>query len=157
MDRLRASVLGEYQDEGNVEAKTASWQRFSEKAFSSSTATRKKQKTHAEGGLRAKKTANSDIRSGGTSDNGTSNNTAGVAGDTTAAEQGEGTTAEGNPAFSRGDRVAGGPEQATGGAVASFACWVCRRGFKSANALAQHEAKSELHLINVQLKDFLST
>lgn len=50
----------------------------------------------------------------------------------------------------------GRDESTCGSGATSFACWVCRRGFKSARALAHHEAKSELHLINVQLREFLS-
>eukprot|EP00903_Cladosiphon_okamuranus_P005642 g5608.t1 len=41
-------------------------------------------------------------------------------------------------------------------AGAGFVCWVCRRGFRSAKGLANHEAKSELHEINVQLREVVS-
>ena len=37
-----------------------------------------------------------------------------------------------------------------------FKCLVCRRGFKSVEGLARHEAQSELHRINVELSEVLS-
>lgn len=58
------------------------------------------------------------------------------------------------------ERASAGPDapKAAGekAAGSGFVCWVCRRGFKSVEGLANHEAKSELHDINVQLREFLS-
>ncbi|CAN0480706.1 unnamed protein product, partial [Discosporangium mesarthrocarpum] len=34
-------------------------------------------------------------------------------------------------------------------------CLICRRGFKSVGSLRRHEAMSELHAINMQLRDLM--
>lgn len=151
MDRLREDVLGD-EDTGAVEAKTASWQKFT-----SSTPKRKiaelgaRHKTSRDGGATGATSAwetrgghGSHCGDDGTTpETGTARLDKGVA----AAERRDGTAA---PSSHPGV----GAEHEGGGAT--FVCWVCRRGFKSAKGLAKHEAKSELHLINVQLQEFLS-
>lgn len=49
------------------------------------------------------------------------------------------------------------PKKAESGVKTMFACMICRRGFKSAKGLAQHEAHSELHRINVELREVMLT
>lgn len=44
-----------------------------------------------------------------------------------------------------------------GDAGAGFVCWVCRRSFKSRRGLEHHESMSELHMINMELQEFLSS
>lgn len=151
MSRLRDDVLG--SDGSEVEAKTASWLKFN------STTTPKRRGGGGASGRREKAKRN---------------NSNGVASPGVACSQGQAYGAEGSGigiAGSRGDvgdlEKGGGADAAAGrsdgssvaggkAAGSGFACWVCRRGFKSAKGLAHHEAKSELHEINVQLREFLS-
>lgn len=123
MDRLREDVLGSGEDAKDVEAKTASWQKFS-----SATAPKRRAAGGASG--RQGKTR----KSGGV----------GVGRGDGAGQRGA--SAGPDPPTVAGDKAAG----------AESVCWVCRRGFKSAKGLVNHEAKSELHEINVQLREFLS-
>lgn len=125
LSRLREDVLGSSEDAEDVEAKTASWQKFN-----SATAPKRRAAGGASG-RREKTTKTSGLGAGRSSDG--------------AAGQG-GTSAGRDPPNAAADKAAG----------AEFVCWVCRRGFKSAKGLANHEAKSELHEINVQLREFLS-
>lgn len=126
MTRLREDVLGSSEDAQEVEAKTASWQKFN-----STTAPKRRAAGGASGRRENKK------KSGGS-----------------AAERGDGAGHAGATS-----RAGPGPPSVAAaekaGGTASV-CWVCRRGFKSAKGLANHEAKSELHEINVQLREFLS-
>ncbi|CAM9308692.1 unnamed protein product, partial [Hapterophycus canaliculatus] len=131
IDRLREDLLGGKEDESEVEAKTASWQNFNAKATA--------QKRKAGGGRRENaKRSNAEFANSG------QGGRLGVGGG----------SSERSPETAPTDR----PKPPGGKAAGpGFVCWVCRRGFKSAKGLAQHEAKSELHEINVQLKDFLPT
>lgn len=164
MDRLREDVLGSNEGASEVEAKTASWQKFN------STAKPKRRRAAGVGGTarRPEKTNKSPrVSSGATA----------VAGPGEPAKkdsQGEnhwrsgpergGLSAEGRSDSRSEGGCAGGTvgtdpanvvrEKAATGP--GFACLICRRGFKSAKGLAHHEANSELHEINVQLRDFMS-
>lgn len=126
INRLREDMLGSSEDAKDVEAKTASWQKFS------STTAPKRRVAGGASGHREKTTKTGGLGVG--RGNG--------------AEQG-GTSAGPDP-----PNVAAEKEEAAG---TGFVCWVCRRGFKSAKGLANHEAKSELHEINVQLREFRSS
>ncbi|CAM9126932.1 unnamed protein product [Scytosiphon promiscuus] len=130
--RLREDLLGGEDDGSKMEAKTASWQKFS------ATATAPKRKAGGGRRERAKRSNAEWVTSRA--------------------------TVEGSVAVGGGGEIESSAEAATsdrpissGGKEAGpgYVCWVCRRGFKSAKGLATHEAKSELHEINVQLKDFL--
>eukprot|EP00752_Nemacystus_decipiens_P016374 g14637.t1 len=124
VNRLREEVLGSSDDAKDVEAKTASWQKFN------STTTPKRRAAGGASGRREKTTKTSGLGTG------------------------HGGACAGQGGASAGpDPPEVGAEKAAG---TGFVCWVCRRGFKSAKGLANHEAKSELHAINVQLRDFLS-
>lgn len=153
MERLRRDVLGNEERAGEVEAKTASWQKFN-------SATRGR-KTGGAAGRREKPKRGSPGVAAATGSEAQGANRKGVglnASNATSSSTDKG--AEGGVAAG-GERSADGSlsgPQVSGerGAKAGFACWVCRRGFKSAKGLAHHEAKSELHAINVQLRDLLS-
>lgn len=123
MNRLREDVLGSSEDAKEVEAKTASWQKFN-----STTAPKRRAAGGGASGRREK-----TRKSGGL---GVGRGDAGQEG-----------ASVGPDLFNVAAEKAAGPEPV---------CWVCRRGFKSAKGLANHEAKSELHEINVQLREFLS-
>ena len=154
MDRLRSDVLGSEERAGEVEAKTASWQKFNSttrgrKAGGASRLRENPKKGSAGLGPATGAEAQGVNRTGvglGTS-NCASTGKGAVGG---VAPEGAG-TGSAEAAVTDPQQV---PEEK--GAKAGFACWVCRRGFKSAKGLAHHEAKSELHAINVQLRDFLS-
>lgn len=125
MNRLREDVLGSGEDAKDVEAKTASWQKFN------STTAPKRRAAGGASGRREKKT--------------TKTSGLGVGDGGGGAGQG-GASAGPDPPDMAAEKAAG----------AGSVCWICRRGFKSAKGLANHEAKSELHAINVQLREFLS-
>lgn len=135
MNRLREDVLGSGEDAKDVEAKTASWQKFN-----STTAPTKRRAAAAGGASGRREKAQ---KSGGLG--------VGCRG---GAGQG-GASAGPDPPNVAADKAvpphSSPPRQETGQHV----CWVCRRGFKSAKGLTNHEAKSELHEINVQLREFL--
>ncbi|CAM9159779.1 unnamed protein product, partial [Ectocarpus sp. 8 AP-2014] len=151
MSRLRDDVLG--SDGSEVEAKTASWLKFN------STTTPKRRGGGGTAGRREKAKRN---------------NSKGVSSPVVACSQGQAYGAEGSGSGVEGSggdvgdlKRGGGADAAAGrsdgssvagekAAGSGFACWVCRRGFKSAKGLAHHEAKSELHEINVQLREFLT-
>lgn len=124
MNRLREDVLGISENAKDVEAKTASWQKFN-------ATTAPKRRAAGDASARLEKT--------------TKTSGLGVGGGGSGAGQGRASAGPGPP-----DMAA---EKAAG---AGSVCWICRRGFKSAKGLANHEAKSELHAVNVQLREFLS-
>lgn len=148
MERLREDVLGSEERVGEVEAKTASWQKFN-------SATRGRKAGGAAGRREKPKRGSAGLAAGTGSEtqraerkgvglnasNGTSSTDKG----------GEGGAAGGGESSADGS-LSGPQVSEERRAKAGFACWVCRRGFKSAKGLAHHEAKSELHAINVQLR-----
>ncbi|CAM9156758.1 unnamed protein product, partial [Laminaria digitata] len=151
MDRLRRDVLGSEERAGEVEAKTASWQKFNSatrgRKAGGSAGRREKPKRGSAGLAAATGSEAQGANSNGKGlDTSSSASTGKGAGGGVAA--GGGSSAEGS--------LSGPQVSEEKGDKAGFACWVCRRGFKSAKGLAHHEAKSELHGINVQLREFLS-
>lgn len=157
MDRLREDVLGNDQDAGAVEAKTASWQKFTStipKRKQGFTGRRDKTK-RSETGVAAMGLEGPEVQDSGGHNRNSSANSVHSAGTTPSDDLvgGGRATGEGDSAEPVRSRPEVGEEKRAG---AAFVCWVCRRGFKSAKGLAHHEAKSELHVINVQLREFLS-
>lgn len=141
IDKLRDAVLGSEGD-GAVEAKTASWQKFS--ATSS-----KRKASHG------KPKAKASRRSGPVEQH-----------TLEACESRESGVNPpqvpcGDPAVSGGsvdhdvrEKDEGQPHSRRKGT--EFVCWVCRRSFRSASGLTNHESKSELHMINIQLQELLT-
>lgn len=158
IERLRESILGD-QDEGAVEAKTASWQRFtSTRTSSSTTSTKRKHTGSVSSRLRRNNVGETSSppavpTSNSINEPGADRSTSSLNSDSKMRSTG---VQEDDTVGVSSSRDGGGGENGGNSGTTSFVCWVCRRGFKSANGLAHHEAKSELHLINVQLRDFLS-
>lgn len=154
MDRLRSDVLGSEERAGEVEAKTASWQKFN--------STTRGRKAGGAGGRRERPKRGSAGLGAATGAEAQGVNRTGVGlGTSNCASTGKGAVGGVAPegaGTGSAEAAETDPQQVPEekGAKAGFACWVCRRGFKSAKGLAHHEAKSELHAINVQLRDFLS-
>ena len=149
MERLRRDILGSEERAGEVEAKTASWQKFNSATRgrkSGGAAGRREKPKRGSAGLAAA----TESEAQGANGNGVGLNTNNG---TSTDKSAEGGVAEGRESA---EGSLSGPQVSEKGAKAGFACWVCRRGFKSAKGLAHHEAKSELHAINVQLREFLS-
>lgn len=149
MDSLREDFLGSDGDGNGVEAKTASWRKFNSSKPKSRVAARSsKGKQGAGVGEGATSgAARPNTNNVGTDMDGKGTSDMRVAGSTALGEsdaQGRGSAKD--------DRMAGKK-----GAEATHKCWVCRRAFKSAKGLRDHESKSELHRINVQLKDSMAT
>lgn len=151
MSRLRDDVLG--SDGSEVEAKTASWLKFNStttpkrRGGGGTAGRREKVKRNKSKGASSPVVACSQGQDHGAEGSGSS--VEGRGGDVGDLKMGGGADA----AAGRSDDSSVAGEKAAG---SGFACWVCRRGFKSAKGLAHHEAKSELHEINVQLQDFLT-
>ncbi len=135
MNRLREDVLGSGDGDGTgeVEANTASWQKFN----STTTPKRKATRGSTPGHGRENSRKGGSGGSGGVGVGG---------GEAEGQEGGSAGVTQTDPPKVAGEETAG----------PGFVCWVCRRGFKSAKGLANHEAKSELHEINVQLREFLT-
>lgn len=164
IQRLRESILGD-QGAGRVEAKTASWQRFTATRTSSCTTSTKRRHTESVESS-SRRNDIEETSSLPTAPTNNSTNELGAGGSTSS--------------FNSDSKVRSGLQDSSTGAVVgtdgssgardgsdgqenggndrtdSFICWVCRRSFKSAKGLAHHETKSELHLLNVQLRDFFS-
>lgn len=152
MERLRRDILGNEERAGEVEAKTASWQKFN-------SATRGR-KAGGVAGRREKPKQGSAGFAAATGSEAQGADRQGVglnaSNSTSSANKGaEGDVAAGGECSADGS-LSGPQVSEERGAKAGIACWVCRRGFKSAKGLAHHEAKSELHAINVQLREFMS-
>lgn len=166
MNRLREDVLGSSDNSSQVEAKTASWQKFNAKT------TPKRRKVAGVGGAAGRKektkTSIHCVSSAATPSAGPGELAiagsqgekhgsgfpergglrAGEGNDSRAGRGGAGGTVVGaDPPNAVREKAAAGPR---------FVCLLCRRGFKSAKGLANHEANSELHEINAQLRDLMS-
>lgn len=148
-----------------MEAKTASWQRFTATRTSSCTTSTKRRHTESVESS-SRRNDIEETSSLPTAPTNNSTNELGAGGSTSS--------------FNSDSKVRSGLQDSSTGAVVgtdgssgardgsdgqenggndrtdSFICWVCRRSFKSAKGLAHHETKSELHLLNVQLRDFFS-
>lgn len=166
MERLRADVLGDGADTA-IESKTASWQQFTSSRASAKPRKHKKEgvgiataaaaSRPAEHRSRARPDQRETFRDGFTSplaeasrsEVGRDSGNIGGGGGTKGTPLGA--AVDTHPGRAKGEAAVETKPTAT-----SFVCWVCRRGFKSQKGLTQHQAKSELHLINVQLRDFLS-
>lgn len=139
IDRLREDILGGAAgDEAIFEAKTASWQKFS------SGKTRRKSNLASPGAPGEMKSCKAGGARVGAADRACAreSNEPGVVGES---PHGQGSV---------GDEIQQGKGESR--VKTTFACMLCRRGFKSAKGLARHEAQSELHRINVELRELMS-
>lgn len=164
MNRLREDVLGSSENASEVEAKTASWQKFN-----AATAQKRRMAAGVGGAARRLEKTNKSTRvsSGATPSAGLGEPaihgshgenhgsgfrergglSAGGGNDSLPGRGSAGGTVGADPPNAVREKAAAGP---------GFACLLCRRGFKSAKGLAHHNANSELHEINVQLRDLMS-